>query len=104
METCENRNSAAGARPSVIAHCTRSHCPATERSPVATKKISATAPNDSQKPGASTAQGSKTSTTASASASVRAGAAMRPEHSASATTVTIQNVRCAGTANPAISE
>ncbi len=51
----------------------------------------------------STAQGSKTSTTASASASVRAGEAMRPDQSASATTVTIQNVRCAGTAKPASS-
>ena len=35
---------------------------------------------------------------ASASASVRHGDEMRPLQSASATTVTIQNVRCAGTA------
>ena len=30
IDTCENRNSAAGARPIVIAHCTRSHCLAME--------------------------------------------------------------------------
>ena len=34
---------------------------------------------------------------------IRAGEAMRPDQSASATTVTIQKVRCAGTAKPAIS-
>jgi hypothetical protein len=39
----------------------------------------------------------------SASASMRHGDDTRPNHSASATSVTIQNVRCAGTPNPAIS-
>ena len=69
---------------------------------LATKNISATAPKDSQKPAANTAHGSATSTTASARARVRAGDAMRPDQSANATTVTIQKVRCAGTAKPAI--
>ena len=88
----------------MIAHCTCSHCFAIGSLSFAVKNMSATAPNDSQKPAESTAQGSKASTTASARASVRAGAAMRPDQSAIATTVTIQNVRCAGTAKPAISE
>ena len=49
----------------------------------------ATAPNDSHRPGESGAQGSAATTAASASASVRAGEAMRPDHSASATTLTM---------------
>ena len=102
-DTCANRNSAAGARPSVIAHCTCNHCFVMVWFSFATKNMRATAPKDSQKPGASTAQGSKASTTPSASASTRSGAAMRPDHKASATMVTIQNVRCAGTAKPATS-
>jgi hypothetical protein len=76
----------------VIAHCTRSHCRQRASGcvqPAPTWKISATAPKDSQNPGCSTAQGSSAHTTASARASVRAGEAMRPDHSASATALTI---------------
>jgi hypothetical protein len=51
--------------------------------------MSATAPNESQKPACSTAQGSSAVTMPSASARVRAGEAMRPDQSASATTVTM---------------
>jgi hypothetical protein len=91
-DTCANRNNAAGASPTVIAHCTRTHCRQRGSAwvqPALTWKISATAPNESQNPGCSTAQGSSRHTTASARASVRAGEAMRPDHRASATTLTI---------------
>jgi len=87
----------------VIAYCTRNHCIALRSLSLATKNISATAPKESQKPAENAAQGSNSSTAASASASVRTGEAMRPDQSAIATTVTIQKVRCAGTAKPAIS-
>src|SRR6202008_2071379 len=100
-DTCENRNRAAGARPMVTAHCTRSHCSQAFAFSFITKNIRATAPNESQNPGARQAQGSKASTTASASESTRTGEAMRPDQSASATMVTIQKVRCAGTAKRA---
>ena len=59
--------------------------------------MSSTAPKESHNPGASGAHGSKRTIAASASASVRHAEETRPDQSASATTVTIQKVRCAGT-------
>src|SRR5258706_507232 len=65
-DICWNIASNNGIRPSVIAHCTRAHatsqCSGAMR-PVVTNMITATAPNDSQNPSASTAHGSITSTT-----------------------------------------
>jgi hypothetical protein len=65
--------------------------------------MSSTAPKESHSPGASIAHGSKKTMTASASARVRHGEAICPLHSAAATMVTIQKVRCAGTPKPASS-
>ena len=59
--------------------------------------MSSTAPKESHNPGASGAHGSNSTIAASASASTRHGDEMRPHQRASATTLTIQKVRCAGT-------
>ena len=59
--------------------------------------MSSTAPKESHSPGESGAQGSISTMAASASESVRQGEEMRPNQSATATTPTIQKVRCAGT-------
>src|SRR5436309_4695162 len=73
-DTCWNSTSSRGARPAVTAHCTLPHCAsqwALAVRPVATKKITATAANESQKPGERTAQGSSARTMKSAAASTR---------------------------------
>src|SRR5450830_149775 len=112
-DTCPNNNIVNGTNPTVTAYCVR---PAIRTSrlkfcarpsangcnrPPAAKIITATAPNDSQKPGDSTAQGSRETTNTSASDSTVEKLLRRPVHSASATTSCIYIVRCEGTPNPA---
>jgi len=101
METCWNSASSRGVRPSVTTHCacaaSRSQFSrATRPLPAYTNK--ATAPNDSQKPGASTAHGSSTSTASSAQHSTSDIETTRPDHKAAAITASMYSVRCAGTA------
>src|SRR5690348_13664681 len=104
MDTCWNMAIRHGTRPIVTAHCTcaqlRHHGCGVNR-PKVTYMITATAPNESQKPGASTHMGSTITVISTASASTCAGHAARPSSSASATTPSMYTVRCAGTANPA---
>src|SRR3954453_4007724 len=69
--------------------------------PAETSIITAIAPNDSQKPGESTAQGSTSVTTSNAEVKIAVAEVKRPDHRASATTASIQIVRCVGTAKPA---
>ncbi len=69
--------------------------------PVVTYRMRPTAPNDSQKPGASTAHGSITSTANNAALSTTDAELRRPLHNATATTASMYTVRCAGTAKPA---
>ena len=66
--------------------------------------IIATAPNDNQKPGPSTAQGSINSTANNAKARIREALTPRPTSNASATAASLKKVRCVGTEKPAISE
>src|SRR5262245_35442800 len=105
-ETCWNSTSRSGASPTVIAHCTRPQpivqC-ASRSVETPTYNITATAANDSQNPGETTAHGSASSTTASAIASTREEDCIRSSQSAAATTAIMYRVRCAGTANPASS-
>ena len=61
----------------------------------------ATAPNDSQKPGHNTAHGSSNNTTPSAMHSTCEMLVSRALQSARATALTMYRVRCAGTPNPA---
>ena len=63
----------------------------------------ATAPNDSQNPGHSTAHGSSSTTKPSAAHSTCETLVMRPDQSAAATTVSMYSVRCAGMPKPASS-
>ncbi len=60
--------------------------------------MDATAPNESQKPGASTAQGSSATIPSAASASTREGEPWRSASTHAATVASIASVRCAGTA------
>ena len=71
--------------------------------PVLAYRIAATAPNDSQKPGHSNAHGSSSTTTPSAVQSTWLMPAMRPVHSAAATTRIMYSVRWAGMPKPASS-
>src|SRR5256714_10347077 len=83
-DTCWNSTSSRGARPRVTAHCTLAHCASQWGlvvRQVATKKITATAANDSQKPGDSTAQGSSARTMNSAAASTPEALVPRPDQS-----------------------
>ena len=91
-DTCWNRASNSGVRPSVMAHCTLPHCASQcdlDVRPMPTWKISATAPKESQKPGDEHGPGIEQQHDASASASTRDALLARPSHSASATTPTM---------------
>ncbi len=92
METCWNIASSGGISPSVTANCTlaqlASQCSRPMR-PAVTYMITATAPNDSQKPGASTAHGSSTTTTSSAAHRTTDGDSNRPSQSAAAITASM---------------
>jgi hypothetical protein len=81
--------------------CAPSACACVRPTPA--YRITATAPNESQKPGHSTAHGSSSSTMPSAAHSTCDTFAMRPSQSAAATTDSMYSVRCAGTPNPASS-
>jgi hypothetical protein len=74
---------------------------APRRLPAASHSKIATAPKDSQKPLASSANGSSSRTTNPASASNRAGEVPRPLAAPSAATLNMSAVRRAGTPNPA---
>jgi len=100
-------------RTRLTATCTRTPvsstcraCPirvrvASARRPDSTQKIAATAPNDSQKPGALTAHGSSAQTTAAAAAKLVIAAGRVRRTKAKPTTASMKKVRCAGTAHPA---
>jgi hypothetical protein len=110
-ENCWNISSSSGSVPRVTAHCVAPQLATTRRQPrptssraVPTKKSRPTATKDNQKPGASTAQGSISSTSNSASSRLRLAPRLRPDHSASATTLSMYKVRCVGTAKPASNE
>ena len=96
-ETCPNSSSVSGARPSVTAHCVRAATIRPARQPrvgasgwrLHAYRIAATAPNDSQKPGHSIAHGSRSTDTPSARLSTCDIDAIRPHHSATATTASM---------------
>ncbi len=116
-EIWENSKTVSGTSPSVIAYCVCAAETSAARQPDSGATPSArcgarptvvyrmrpTAPNDSQKPGHSTAHGSSTSTTASARHSTCETLVMRPAQSAAATTDSMYSVLCAGTPKPASS-
>src|SRR6185295_4308704 len=106
IETCWKIASSGGISASVTAICTRvqlvSQCSRPMR-PTVTYMITATAPKESQNPGASTAQGSTRITTKSATHSTADADSITPSHKAAATTANMYTVRWAGTAKPASS-
>ncbi|MNY42101.1 hypothetical protein D3C86_1769610 [compost metagenome] len=119
-DTCPNSSSVSGTRPTVTAHCVRAapasaaattalalcHRPsalACRTGSRAARKIAATAPKDSQKPGDITAHGSIITATPAAHASTTDAGGARPLHNASAATASMLTVRIAGTCIPAIS-
>src|SRR3569832_542753 len=99
-DTCWNSNSRAGASASVTAPCTvtqarsLSVCPTR---PNVAHKIAAMAPNDSQKPADNTAHGSISKTTNRAHVRAEHGRGSRRPQNASASTPSMNRVRCAGT-------
>jgi hypothetical protein len=107
-DTCWNSAIVIGTSATVTASCT---CAAARsrvrqsvsggRRPRITSRIAATAPNDSQKPGAALDHGSISVTTAAASASVSDGRSGTRASKATATTDSMKKVRCAGTPQPA---
>ena len=102
-ETCWNSPSSSGVRPMAIAHCTLAYSTSQWLRPMrcaVTYRISATAPNDSQKPTEITAHGSGINTPSSAMLSICPSEKLRFIHSAAATAPTMYTVRCAGTAKP----
>ena len=112
IDTCANSSIVSGTSPSVTTYCVCApslsafHEPASGAAPVrptVANRMMATAPNDSQKPGHSTAHGSSSTTSPSAAHSTCDTLAIRPDHSAAATTVSMYRVRCAGMPKPASS-
>ena len=117
-DTCWNSSASAGSRPTVSAACARapSRTEAASRAdhaaagadssrcrqrPPPHRISSATAPNDSQKPAASGAQGSSAQTSAAASANTREPDTGTRHAAAPATTASMKKVRRAGTPHPA---
>src|SRR3989338_7490067 len=83
METCWNSASSKGVNPSVTAHwvCAASRSQSARASPpLAAYTITDTAPNDSQKPGDSTAHGSSSTTTNNAQPSTSDTEIFLPHH------------------------
>ena len=104
IETWPNMAMSKGSKPRVIAHCVLIavfNVDTGFKRPTVINAISATAPNESQNPGAITAQGSTITTTNKAIASVREIAKFRPKNNVNAKVVSINNVRCVGTDIPA---
>ena len=99
-ETCWNRSHSAGASASVTAACATTQppslCGAATR-PKVTHRIAAIAPNDSQNPADTTAQGSISSTPLMATIKAENGRASRRPQNAAASTISMNSVRCAGT-------
>src|SRR3569833_927417 len=103
-DTCWNSNSRAGASASVTAPYTvtqarsLSVCPSR---PKVAHRFAAMAPNDSQKPTNKTAHGSISKTTNRAHVRAENGRGSRRPQTASASTPSMNRVRCAGTRKPA---
>ena len=99
------KNSASGSvDASVTSNCTCSavcHLPPGARRPATITISAATSPNDSQKPGASTANGSSSNTSVSAASQICNGDSPRWLASARAATSSIHRLRCVGTEKPA---
>ncbi|MNT12794.1 hypothetical protein D3C72_1477380 [compost metagenome] len=97
----------------VTAHCVRAPAASTDRRRCqrpsveasrpgrAAKKITATAPKDSQKPGNITAHGSSSNAASAAHASTTEAGGARALHTAMAATQSMATVRSAGTCMPA---
>src|SRR5688572_1579624 len=92
MDICWNSASSGGIKARVTASCTRtqlaSQCTFPMR-PMVTYKMTATAPNESQNPGASTAHGSTSTTMSSAAQSTTEADSKTPSQSAAATTASM---------------
>lgn len=117
-ETCWNSSKVNGSRPNVTASWTRAaprrprqartgqagRRPSSRASAAtirAARKMTATAPNDSQPPADMTAHGSTSATKAAAQHSDRLTGTLRSASRATATVASISSVRCAGTPIPA---
>ncbi|MNN32327.1 hypothetical protein D3C81_1460480 [compost metagenome] len=93
-----------GNRPSAIAHCARTSTrqpPGMPRRPLKHQASSATAANDSQKPGCRLASGSHSSTRVNATSSGDQMPRWRNRQRHSRTTASIAQARCTGTSKPA---
>ncbi len=110
-DTCWKNSRLSGARPTLATTWVRSPARSRSRQPLrrraptpgSTTISSATATNDSQKPGCSSAHGSASVTTTAAANSTSTAGQRRAPLRSSATVTSIHTVRCAGTPQPAIS-
>ena len=97
--TASPRNPAAF--PHRVAGAARPPCPAMSTAAgAAHQRIATTAPKESQKPAAPTAQGSAMATMPAATSAVGIGPPTRPDGASTAAVASIQQVRCAGMPQP----
>ena len=99
-DACWNSKSKAGASASVTAACTVTQprsLSGSARRPNVVHRIAAMAPNDSQKPADNTAHGSISNTANKAHTRAEKGRGSRRPQNASASTPSMNRVRCAGT-------